>query len=345
MNGLLVTHRRMRRRRSAVVIGLTVLLFAGLLLDLVTGPAGVPVGEALASLFHTGDVSLATDVIVWRVRLPMALMAVLVGAALGLAGVEMQTILDNALAEPFTLGVSAAAALGAATAIILGLGLPGVGGAWLIPGNAFVFSLSALLLLQAVLRLPGADMETIVLFGVALGFCAGTALSLLQFAASPDALQQLAFWSMGSLSRSDWQGVGVLATVLCLTIPFSLRDRWRMTMLLLGEERARGAGVDVRRLRRFALIRISLLAAAAVSFVGVIGFVGLAAPHMARLVIGEDHRHLMPASLLTGGVLMSFASVVSKIVVPGVILPVGIVTATIGLPLFLLLIIRRGRRA
>lgn len=184
-----------------------------------------------------------------------------------------------------------------------------------------------------------------MLLGVSLGFTAGTALSLLQFVASPDALQQLAFWSMGSLSRGNWTGVGILACVLFAVLPFSLRGRWAMTMLLLGEERARGAGIDVVMLRRLALLRIGLLAAAAVSFVGIIGFVGLAAPHMARLAVGEDHRHLVPASLLAGAVLMSFASIVSKILVPGVILPVGIVTALIGLPFFILLIARRGRSA
>lgn len=345
MNGLVAAHRRIRRRRSLLVAIMVVLLCVGLCLDLATGPAGVPVREALASLLRLGDVPLSTDVIVWRVRLPMATMAVLVGAALGLAGVEMQAVLDNSLAEPFTLGVSAAAALGAALVIVLGLGLPGLAGAWLVPANAFFFSLGALFLLQMALRLPGADTQTLVLFGVALGFCAGTALSLLQFAASPDALQQLAFWSMGSLSRSDWPGVGALSAVLLAVLPFSLRSRWAMTMLLLGEERARGAGIDVNRLRRRALLRIGLLAAGAVSFVGIIGFVGLAAPHMARLAVGEDHRHLVPASLLTGALLMSFASVVSKVLVPGILLPVGIVTALIGLPLFIALIARRGRSA
>lgn len=340
---ILASYHRQNRRRAALVVLLAILTFCALLLDLVTGPSGLPIDQTLKALFG-GDVSRGTSVIIWDVRLPVALTALLVGAALALAGAEMQTVLENPLAEPFTLGVSAAAALGAAVAIVLGLTIPFLPAVWGISANAFIFALAALAILQVMGRLRGGGPEILILFGIALNFTAGAFLSLLQFVASADALQQLVFWTMGSLSASSWAGIGVLAIILLSTLPFCLRAAWQLTALRLGEEQARSFGVDVAGLRRWALLRVSLLAATAVSMVGVIGFVGLAGPHIARMLVGEDHRYFLPASLLTGALVMSLASVASKLVVPGVLLPVGLVTSLIGLPIFFSLIMRGKAR-
>ncbi len=339
----LIRYRNRNRRRALLVAALAVAALLAALVDLVTGPAGLPLGETLRALTG-GEVSRGTSVIIWDVRLPVALMALLVGAALALAGAEMQTVLKNPLAEPFTLGVSAAAALGAATAIILGLRLPGLPPEWSISVNAFAFALGALGLLQLMSRIRGGGSEVLILFGIALNFTAGAFVSLLQFIASADALQQLVFWTMGSLASVRWGGLALMALVLAVTAPFAFLAAWRLTALRLGEEQARSFGVDVERLRRWALVRVSLLAAAAVSMVGVIGFVGLAGPHIARMIVGEEHRFFLPASLLTGAVLMSVASVASKLLVPGVLLPVGLVTSLIGLPVFFWLILRGRRR-
>jgi iron complex transport system permease protein len=184
-----------------------------------------------------------------------------------------------------------------------------------------------------------------VLFGIGLAFTFNALLTLVQFVASADALQQVVFWSMGSLARANWPSVATLAAVVAAVAPFALAASWRMTALRLGEERARSYGVNVRRLRAFSLLRISLLTATAMSFVGTIGFVGLVGPHIARMLIGEDHRFFLPASALTGAAVMSLASVASKSVVPGVLLPVGIVTSLIGLPVFFALIMRQRGRA
>jgi len=238
------------------------------------------------------------------------------------------------------MGVSSAAALGAATAIILGVTLPILPARWAISGNAFLFALGALMMLQALGRLRGGEPEVLILFGIALNFAAAAFLSLLQFIASADALQQLVFWTMGSLAAASWPGAAALALVLAACVPFSLRAAWRLTALRLGEEQARAFGVDVRALRRWSLLRVSLLSATAVSMVGVIGFVGLAGPHIARLLVGEDHRFFLPASLLTGALVMSLASTLSKTIVAGVLLPVGLVTSLIGLPIFFALIMR-----
>jgi iron complex transport system permease protein len=336
-----IAHRRIVRKRWFVVFGLAALAIVAALLDLFTGPAALPVNKVLHGLFDPDTLSRPMKVVLWQVRLPVALMALLVGAALALAGAEMQTILSNPLAEPFTLGVSTSAALGAALAIVLDWGVPGTGGAWLVPANAFVFALGSLLLLQVFAHWRGAQAQTLVLFGIAIGFTSGACLSLLQFIASEDALQQLVFWNMGSLARADWSSVGMLAAVVGVTLPFSWRAAAQLTSLRLGEERARSFGIDVSSLRRWALVRISLLAATGVAFVGTIGFVGLVGPHVARMLVGDGHRHLLPASVLIGASLMALASVVSKLLVPGVLLPVGIVTALIGLPVFLGLMLRR----
>ncbi len=339
-----LTHQRQQLRRWAMIAGLAVLALLAVVWDIGSGPSTLKGMDVLIGLWRPGQLPRGLQVVLWDVRLPVALMAVLVGASLALAGTEMQTILGNPLAEPFTLGVSSSAALGAALAIVLDWGIPGISPVWIVSGNAFVFAVGAMALLQLLSRWSGAQAQTLVLFGIAIGFTAGALLSLVQFVASEDALQQLVFWSMGSLARADWQSVTVMAAVLALVLPFSWRAGHALTALRLGDERAHSFGIDVASLRRWTLVRISLLAAVAVGFVGTIGFVGLVGPHVARMLVGEGHRHLLPASAVVGAIMMSLASVVSKALIPGILLPVGIVTALVGLPVFMSLILRRGGR-
>ncbi|WP_246671287.1 iron ABC transporter permease [Mesorhizobium sp. 8] len=340
----LQAYARLKRRRLLWIALLALATAACFLVDLGSGPAAIPPLDALGSMLGLKQLTAAQEVILWQLRLPVALIAVLVGAALSLAGAEMQTVLANPLAEPFTLGVSTSAALGAALAIATGLGSSWLPGSWLVAGNAFVFAMGSLLLVQLLARFSDAGAETMVLLGIALGFTASALLWLVQFVASADALQQIVFWTMGSLARADWTVVPIMAVVLIGLAPFSLASSWRLTALRLGEERAVSLGLDLRRLRLLALLRASLLAAASVAFVGVIGFVGLVAPHVARMIVGEDHRFFLPASLLTGALMVSAASIASKLAIPGITLPIGIVTALIGLPGFVWLVLRRHRR-
>lgn len=342
---ILSAYRRMMARRAAIVLALAVLCVAAFVLDLVTGPSALTPLQVLTGLVSPDSLSAPQAAIVWQVRLPYALMAVLVGAALSLAGAEMQTILNNPLASPFTLGVSSAASFGAALAIVLGFSLPFIPADWMVPLNAFVCAFGSVLLLQLMTRRRGAGVETVVLLGIALVFAFNALVAFVQFISSQEALQQLVFWSMGSLSRATWSNVAVLAIVLAAVVPFSLHASGKLTSLRLGEDRARSFGVNVPRLRFMSLLRVSLLAATAVAFVGTIGFIGLVGPHVARLLLGEDHRFLLPASLLTGALIMSLASVASKTLVPGVLMPVGIVTAIVGVPMFLFLIFRRSERS
>ena len=336
-----MTRYRQVLRQRLMLIGVLVLaILASVILDFTLGPAGLSLDTLWQTLTHPDAVDAGTRVIVWDIRLPYALMAVVVGFSLGLAGAEMQTILNNPLASPFTLGVSSAAAFGAALAIILGIGIPGVPDQWFISANAFVFALFAALMLDGVTRWTKVSTSGVVLFGIALVFTFNALVSMMQFIASEDTLQGLVFWTMGSLARASWEKLGVLTAAFAILIPFSMLSSWKLTALRLGEDRAVSFGIDVRRLRLATLLRISILSALAVAFVGPIGFIGLVAPHIARMMFGEDHRYYLPASALVGALVLSLASVAAKNLIPGVIIPVGIVTSLVGVPFFLSIILR-----
>jgi iron complex transport system permease protein len=341
----LAEYDRLVRRRVVVIALLAVAAALAFFADIAIGPSSLTVAEALNGIFSPSDLSAAKQIIIWDVRLPQALMALLVGAALSLAGAEMQTILNNPLASPFTLGVSSAASLGAALAIVLGIGWPGIDITWLISANAFIFAFGSVLLLQVLSRLRGTGPETLVLFGIAMVFTFNALVAVIQFIASQEALQQLVFWSMGSLSRATWDKLAILTVLLVIVGPLSMRAAWPMTALRLGEDRARSFGINVPRLRFMALLRVAILAGVSVAFVGTIGFIGLVGPHIARLLVGEDHRFFLPTAMLSGALVMSASSVVAKIIVPGAILPVGIVTALIGVPFFVALIFFKRERA
>lgn len=338
--GVMGRYHHMLRHRLLLMSVLVLAILASLVLDFTLGPSGLSLEALWQTLISPDSVEAGTRVIVWEIRLPYALMAVVVGLALGLAGAEMQTILNNPLASPFTLGVSSAAAFGAALAIVLGIGLPGIPDQWFISANAFVFALFAALMLDGVTRWTRVATSGVVLFGIALVFTFNALVSMMQFIASEDTLQGLVFWTMGSLARASWEKLGVLTLALAILVPFSMMSSWKLTALRLGEDRAVSFGIDVRRLRLGTLLRISILSALAVAFVGPIGFIGLVAPHIARMIFGEDHRFYLPASALTGALVLSMASVVSKNLIPGVIIPVGIVTSLVGVPFFLSIILR-----
>lgn len=337
----LAGYRALVRRRAAVLAALGIATLAAFWFDLLTGPSGLSAAQALQGLVEPASLDDAERVILWQVRLPAAVMAVLVGAALALAGAEMQTILNNPLASPFTLGVAHAAAFGAAVGIVMGAGLPGVPADWVVSVNAFAFAFAATLLLQAVAGVVGASAQTLVLFGIAIFFTFEALVKLMQFVASEQALQQLVFWTMGNLTRADWSRIGYVALAILAVAPFSFAASWPMTALRLGDERAQSFGIRVGRLRLLSLLRVAVLTSFAVAFVGTIGFTGLVGPHIARLLIGEDHRLLLPGSMLAGALLMSLASIASKTIVPGVLVPIGIVTALIGVPFFIWLVLYR----
>lgn len=341
---VMVNYRSIIRQRLLVMLLLVLAILGSLVLDFTMGPSGLTLDTLWQTLVTPENAVPGIRVIVWDIRLPYALMAIVVGMSLGLAGAEMQTILNNPLASPFTLGVSSAAAFGAALAIVLGIGFPGIPDQWFISANAFFFALLAAFMLDAVTRWTRVASSGVVLFGIALVFSFNSLVSMLQFIASEDTLQGLVFWTMGSLARADWLKLGIMLGVFLVIFPWSLSNAWKLTALRLGEDRAISFGIDVRRLRLMTLLRISMLSALAVAFVGPIGFIGLVAPHIARLIFGEDHRFYLPASALIGALVLSAASIASKNLIHGIIIPVGIVTSLVGVPFFLSIILRhRGQ--
>ncbi len=340
VGALMDNYRAIIRRRVGLLALLVGLIIASMLLDFTLGPSGLSLDVLGQTLLHPQSVDAGTRVIVWDIRMPYALMAIIVGLTLGLAGAEMQTILNNPLASPFTLGVSSAAAFGAALAIVLGIGIPGIPAQWFISANAFIFALLAALLLDGITRWTQVATSGVVLFGIALVFTFNALVSMLQFIANEDTLQGLVFWTMGSIARASWEKLGILLLALAVIMPLSMLSSWKLTSLRLGEDRAISFGINVRRLRLTTLLRISILSALSVAFVGPIGFIGLVAPHIARMLFGEDHRFYLPGSALIGALVLSLASIVSKNLIDGVIIPVGIVTSLVGVPFFITIIVR-----
>jgi len=330
----LAGYRRMGRRRLLFLACGACALCLALLVDLMTGPALLGPWEILTAVFSPERAAAADRIIVWEFRMTTALMAAVVGAALGVAGAQMQTILNNPLASPYTLGVSAAAGFGAALAMVCGAVLAPVAGPILVPGSAFAFAVLGSLAVYGIARWRPGSTEGIILGGVALLFLFNAGIAFLQYAAREDELAAIVFWLFGSLQGATWPKLGVVFAALVASVALLGARSWRLTALRLGDDRARSMGIDVGRLRLETLMIVSVLTATAVCFTGCIGFIGLVAPHIARGLTGEDQRFLMPLSALLGALLLSVASIGSKLALPGAIFPIGVATAFFGVPFF-----------
>lgn len=332
ISSAIASQRRREGRRWRIVLGFVIVCLSSLVLDVATGPSMLPPGEVLRTLLLSDSVEQMTRVIVFDLRLPMALMALSVGAALGVGGAEIQTLLNNPMASPYTLGLAAAAGLGASIVIAFGsFGLPLT---LAVPIGAFSMTMIAagvLFLFASIRRLSS---EMLVLAGIALLFFFQSVLSLVQFLSSPEVSQQILFWLFGSLTKATWENLAFTSAVTAVCIAFLFRDAWKLTALKMGEERAASLGVNTKVLRMRVLFFVAFMTAVAISFVGVIGFIGLVAPHVARMLVGEDQRFFLPLSMVVGAAFLSVASVLSKVLVPGALFPVGIVTAFIGVPFF-----------
>ncbi|WP_233499419.1 iron ABC transporter permease [Pararhodobacter sp. CCB-MM2] len=337
-------YHRLVLRRLVVLGGLALLLILSVAIDISVGPTQYPLADVLRTILWPGEAGVQMRVVVWDIRMPVALMAVTVGGCLSLAGAQMQTILANPLASPFTLGLSAAASFGAALAMVMGVALFPGALTLMVPANAFLLAMAASLLVFGLSSMRGVTVETIVLLGIALVFTFNALLALLQYFASEQALAAVVFWTMGSLTKATWPKVFITGAILILCTPLFARRAWALTAIRLGETRAAAMGVPVRRLRFETLMLVSLLAAVPVSFVGTIGFIGIVGPHIARLLLGEDQRFFLPGSILAGALILSATSVLSKVLLPGASLPIGIITALVGVPFFATLIFTHGRR-
>ena len=338
-------YRSLISRRLVIIGALVVLLLLSLTADIALGPASFPIGDVFMAIVNPAGAELQLQVVVWQIRMPMALMALVAGGALAAAGAQMQTILANPLASPFTLGVSAAASFGAAMAFTLGVAVVPWAVDFIVPINAFVMAFFASSVIFAISRMRGGTVQTVILLGIAMSFTFDALLVLLQFIADDATLSSIVFWTMGSLAKASWLKLAITFAILLITIPLFVRNAWALTAMRLGDDKAASFGVPVRRLRLQTMFLVSLLAAVSVSFIGTIGFVGLVGPHIARMIVGEDQRFFFPASILTGALMLSLASIVSKAVIPGIILPIGMITVLVGLPFFFWLVIQSTKRA
>jgi len=342
-------------RRSAApwVLGiLAALVLAAALLSVSLGAIRIPPERVVAVLIGEGsDPAGARDaLVILSIRLPRTLLGLLVGAGLAVSGALMQGLFRNPLADPALVGVSSGAGLAAALIIVLGdrilarLGLPGPLPYAVLPAGAFLGGLCATLILYALATRSGRTaVATLLLAGIALGALSGALTGLLTFVSDDRQLRDLAFWSLGSLGGATWAKVGASAPLILpvvVAVPFLGRG---LNALVLGEAEAFHLGVPVERLKRACIVLVAVAVGASVAAAGVIGFVGLVVPHALRLLIGPGHRLLLPASALLGGAFLVLADVVARLAAAPAELPIGIVTALVGAPVFLWLLLDRVR--
>jgi iron complex transport system permease protein len=262
---------------------------------------------------------------------------------LAVAGMQMQVILRNPLASPFTLGVASGAALGAGVAIITGFTL--FGGRYMLIANAFAFSLLPCAVVYVLSRVRPSGYAMLILAGIAMNFIFDSVLTLLSYFSTSEELKALSLWTMGNLGRATWKDIAPLAAVLAVTVPLLFMQNQKLNVLNAGDESARALGVNVERTRITILTLTSLVSAAIICFTGIIGFVGLVSPHIVRMVMGNDARYLMPASGLFGAVFLLAADVTALKILEPAVLPVGIITSFVGGPMLLYFIARRPRHS
>jgi len=334
-------------KKRLFLAALAVAAAAAAILALGAGSAGVGLRDLWGAV--TGSGPRRSAVVLFNLRLPRVVTALVGGAGLAASGLAMQGILRNPLASASTLGISQGAAFGASfTIIALGAGLQNqtldgvtILNPYLVSACAFASSMLSTAVVLALSRARRASPEAMVLAGVALSALFSGATTLLQYFAEDVKIAAVVFWSFGDLGRASWREIAVMSAIVALSLAYHATRRWSYNALQSGEDQAKGLGVDVERTRLVGMFVSSLTAAVIVSYVGIINFIGLVAPHMARRVVGSDYRYLLPASTLMGALLLLLADSAGRLVVAPVILPIGAITSFLGAPLFLYMLFKR----
>lgn len=348
-NGILVQ----RQKNIFLKILLGILFFALLIITtlyaLAVGSYSLHVSEVVNILLLRETDATSYNVI-WNIRVPRILTAIAAGAGLSVAGAAMQSILRNPLGSPFTLGISSAAAFGAAFALgFLGAGVmtSSAAEASIIINNpcliticAFISSLIATAVILMLAQLKGATPETMILTGVALGslFTAGT--TFIQYFSDQVRIAAIVFWTFGDVGKTGWSDLAVIAIVTIPAIAYFVYNSWNYNTFKAGDETAKSLGINVERVRLYGMLTSSLLTAVIVSFIGIIGFVGLVIPHIVRRFIGGNEIYLIPLSAIAGGLLLLGADTLARTVIAPIVLPVGILTSFMGAPLFIYLVVK-----
>ena len=340
----------MKRKTTILIItaSLTVLMA---FVCLFVGSSNMSIAECFSALFGKG--SQAGVRIMQNIRLPRVLAAVIAGAGLSVSGLVMQTTLNNSMASPSTLGITNAAVFGANVSIIAFAGgflKTGHDASSFMVGTnpyatsavAFIFAVVSVLLIMGLGRIRSFSPGVLILSGIAMGSVWTAATTILQFYSTDIGLSAAVIWSFGDLGRATYETDAIIAVVLVVSVIFFSLMSWKYNALLFGDETAVSLGINVKRLRFISLLMSSLLTAVCVSFLGIIGFVGIICPHISKRLIGNNHKVSIPLSALTGSVLLLMADTASRIIGSGSALPVGAITALLGAPFFVALIL--GRR-
>ncbi|MGA9141294.1 MAG: iron ABC transporter permease [Methanocella sp.] len=318
-------------------------VFLAIMHNLAVKTAGIPVVGQLFAAFGEPQSGIA-EIIVVNMRLPRILLAMLTGVCLAVAGAVMQGVLRNPLVSPFTLGLASAASFGAAITIVLGTGIVGMfiagGSNYDIIINAFLFGLLSMLLIYAISRARGTSQATLILAGVVLGYIFQAGVIILKYWSNNDKLKDLELWLMGGMWGANWNAVLILLPIAVICIILLALKAWDLNALSAGDEIAKNLGIRVERLRLYCLILATVAASSCLAFTGVIGFIGLMAPHICRMLIGNDHRYLIPCSALMGGLILLLSDTFARTVFSPLEIPVGIIMYIIGGIFFLYLILK-----
>ncbi|NLY75816.1 MAG: iron ABC transporter permease [Firmicutes bacterium] len=351
MDQILAEYRIYLRKRRFFLGTTVILLAAFIVIGISLGSSRIPLWDVLAALLGGSNKVYAR--IIWSIRAPRVLAAALAGCALAVSGAAMQSILRNPLGSPFTLGISQAAAFGAAFAIIAldaGSVQSSVTDAvilnnpYLVSGSAFLWSLSATGMVLLMARYRGATPQTMVLTGIVVGSLFNASITALEYFADELQLASVVFWTFGDLGRSSWRDFLILAWAAIPALLYFMRNSWRYNALDAGDETAKSLGINTDRLRIEGMVIASMATALVVSFFGIIAFVGLVVPHIVRRSIGSNQRFLIPVTALFGGFFLLAADTAARTIIAPVVLPVGILTSFLGGPLFLFLLIKGSRR-
>ena len=340
-NDIDTLYRKNQVKSVSFLIILTGILLLTVLLSLRAGSYETPVGELVKGIFGRSS-DRKIDLVVRNNRLPRILTAVLAGSGLGLAGCILQAVLRNPLASSSTLGVSQGATFGAAFAIVI-LGL-GANDRFGIPLCAFLGSIAVALVILGLSKFRQVSPEGIVLAGVAISSMFTGATTLIQYFANEVQLSTLVFWTFGDLGSTGWEDLGGLAATVAVLCVYCFAHRWDYNALLSGEETAVSLGIDVKKLTLVGMILCCLTSSVVVSNVGLISFIGLVAPHIVRMVVGNNHVYLIPGSILGGATLLLLGDLFARTVISPVILPIGAITSFLGGPLFLYLLFKGGKK-
>ena len=296
--------------------------------------------------YHFVDPSRCDPTIDWAVfdiRLPRIIGGLIVGSCLGVAGAAMQSMMKNPLADPYTTGISSGASFGATLAIGLGITVTGSAGSLGLILTAFFFSLIPAAVIIMVSSLRNTSAATMILAGIAVMYLFNACTTLIKLGISDESLSAVFQWSVGDLSQVTWSNCAVMCLFTVAGTAVLMAMSKKLNILITGDKNATALGLNAHRLRIVLLIIISLMAASVVCFTGIIGFIGLVAPHIVRIFLGSDNRYLIPASAAFGAVLLMVADLISRVVIAPTFLPVGVITAFIGCPMFLYLLIKQRR--